>query len=113
MAALSEIHKCKTVGGVSLGKEIGEITVTTHPDTMVHLQTVIQDVMAAGRAGHWTLETDENLTPGEILVGDVEFASVSEVAGFLTPVPGGVGPMTIAMLLKNTLLARERHQAGN
>ena len=39
------------------------------------------------------------------LVGDVAFASVSEVASAITPVPGGVGPMTIAMLLENTLTA--------
>jgi methylenetetrahydrofolate dehydrogenase (NADP+)/methenyltetrahydrofolate cyclohydrolase len=39
------------------------------------------------------------------LVGDVEFESASEVAGLITPVPGGVGPMTIAMLLRNTLEA--------
>jgi methylenetetrahydrofolate dehydrogenase (NADP+)/methenyltetrahydrofolate cyclohydrolase len=39
------------------------------------------------------------------LVGDVEFASAAEVAGLITPVPGGVGPMTIAMLLANTLQA--------
>lgn len=39
------------------------------------------------------------------LVGDVEFESAREVAGAITPVPGGVGPMTIAMLLRNTLLA--------
>jgi methylenetetrahydrofolate dehydrogenase (NADP+) / methenyltetrahydrofolate cyclohydrolase len=37
------------------------------------------------------------------LVGDVDYASVSEVAGFITPVPGGTGPMTIAMLLENTV----------
>lgn len=46
---------------------------------------------------------------GESLAGDVEFAGVSEVAGMITPVPGGVGPMTIAMLLKNTIkAARQR-----
>lgn len=45
------------------------------------------------------------------LVGDVDFAAVAEVAGAITPVPGGVGPMTIAMLLRNTLLAARR-QAG-
>ena len=39
------------------------------------------------------------------LAGDVEFASAKEVAGYITPVPGGVGPMTIAMLLENTLEA--------
>jgi methylenetetrahydrofolate dehydrogenase (NADP+)/methenyltetrahydrofolate cyclohydrolase len=37
------------------------------------------------------------------LVGDVDFGPVSEVASAITPVPGGVGPMTIAMLLRNTL----------
>ena len=42
------------------------------------------------------------------LVGDVEFASASEVASAITPVPGGVGPMTIAMLLENTLIAAAR-----
>ena len=42
---------------------------------------------------------------GSRLVGDVDFADVSEVAGAITPVPGGVGPMTIAMLMKNTAKA--------
>ncbi len=42
------------------------------------------------------------------LCGDVDFAGVSEVAGYITPVPGGVGPMTITMLLVNTLEAAER-----
>lgn len=41
------------------------------------------------------------------IVGDVDFEQVKEKASFITPVPGGVGPMTIAMLLKNTLLARQ------
>jgi len=45
---------------------------------------------------------------GYRLSGDVDFESVSKKAAFITPVPGGVGPMTIAMLLKNTLLACER-----
>ena len=42
---------------------------------------------------------------GGKLVGDVDYASVNEVAGYITPVPGGVGPMTITMLLQNTLIA--------
>jgi len=42
------------------------------------------------------------------LCGDVDFAGVCEVAGWITPVPGGVGPMTITMLLVNTLEAAER-----
>jgi methylenetetrahydrofolate dehydrogenase (NADP+)/methenyltetrahydrofolate cyclohydrolase len=45
------------------------------------------------------------------LVGDVDFAAVVEVASAITPVPGGVGPMTVALLLRNTLLAA-REQAG-
>ena len=46
------------------------------------------------------------------LVGDVDFAGVEPVAGLLTPVPGGVGPMTIAMLLHNTLLLRNALKAA-
>ena len=45
--------------------------------------------------------------PRQKLVGDVNFDEAKEVAGFITPVPGGVGPMTIAMLMKNTLRAAE------
>ncbi|HEY1450817.1 MAG TPA: bifunctional 5,10-methylenetetrahydrofolate dehydrogenase/5,10-methenyltetrahydrofolate cyclohydrolase, partial [Solirubrobacteraceae bacterium] len=45
------------------------------------------------------------------LVGDVDFAAASQVASWITPVPGGVGPTTIAFLLRNTLLAARR-QAG-
>jgi len=47
---------------------------------------------------------------GYKIVGDVDYKNVSKKASYITPVPGGVGPMTIAMLLKNTLLARERHR---
>ena len=42
------------------------------------------------------------------LVGDVAYAEAAEVAGAITPVPGGVGPMTIAVLLRNTLVAAHR-----
>ncbi|MBC2846661.1 bifunctional 5,10-methylenetetrahydrofolate dehydrogenase/5,10-methenyltetrahydrofolate cyclohydrolase [Winogradskyella flava] len=50
---------------------------------------------------------------GYYITGDVDFENVSKKASFITPVPGGVGPMTIAMLLKNTLLAREQHRQHN
>ncbi len=43
------------------------------------------------------------------LVGDVDFEGAASVAGAITPVPGGVGPMTIACLLRNTLVAAYRH----
>ena len=42
---------------------------------------------------------------GYKIVGDVDYKNVSKKSSYITPVPGGVGPMTIAMLLKNTLLA--------
>ncbi len=50
---------------------------------------------------------DATKKSGYRLVGDVNFDEAKEVAGFITPVPGGVGPMTIAMLMKNTLRAAE------
>lgn len=50
---------------------------------------------------------DSSRPRGYRLVGDVDFNAVKEVAGAITPVPGGIGPMTIAMLLKNTLRAAE------
>ncbi|HVN15254.1 MAG TPA: bifunctional 5,10-methylenetetrahydrofolate dehydrogenase/5,10-methenyltetrahydrofolate cyclohydrolase [Anaerolineales bacterium] len=50
---------------------------------------------------------DATKKSGHRLVGDVNFAEAKEVAGFITPVPGGVGPMTIAMLMRNTLRAAQ------
>jgi methylenetetrahydrofolate dehydrogenase(NAD+) / 5,10-methenyltetrahydrofolate cyclohydrolase len=51
-----------------------------------------------------TRVTDEK-TGKTKLVGDVDFDAVREVAGHITPVPGGVGPMTVAMLMRNTFMA--------
>lgn len=56
---------------------------------------------------------DASREKGYYITGDVDFENVSKKASYITPVPGGVGPMTIAMLLKNTLLARERHRNRN
>lgn len=58
-----------------------------------------------------TRVSDDSREKGYYITGDVDFENVSKKASFITPVPGGVGPMTIAMLLKNTLLARERHRS--
>lgn len=75
-------------------------------------------VAAIGRAefikGAWVkegavvIDVGMNRTPEGKLVGDVDFEGASERASFITPVPGGVGPMTIAMLLKNTVEAARR-----
>ena len=75
-------------------------------------------VVAAGRAG---LVTGDMVKPGAVVIddgmnrnadgklcGDVDFASAEPVAAWITPVPGGVGPMTIAMLMQNTLRCYRR-----
>ncbi len=78
-------------------------------------------VAAVGRPGTITadmvkpgaivIDVGINRTEEGHLTGDVDFAGVAEVAGFITPVPGGVGPMTIAMLLDNTLQSfMQRHR---
>jgi len=55
-----------------------------------------------------TRVADESHPKGYVIKGDVDFEEVSKKVSFITPVPGGVGPMTIAMLLKNTLISCER-----
>ena len=60
------------------------------------------------KPGAVVIDVGMNRTEEGKLCGDVDFAGVSDVAGWITPVPGGVGPMTITMLLVNTLEAAER-----
>ena len=72
-------------------------------------------VSAVGKAGFVTvdmvksgavvIDVGMNRTPEGKLTGDVDFAAVEPIASFITPVPGGVGPMTVTMLLKNTVTA--------
>lgn len=57
------------------------------------------------KLGAIVVDVGANVLPNGKLVGDVEFAAAKERAGWITPVPGGVGPMTIATLMENTLLA--------
>jgi methylenetetrahydrofolate dehydrogenase (NADP+)/methenyltetrahydrofolate cyclohydrolase len=59
------------------------------------------------KPGAVVIDVGTNRDENGKLAGDVDFAAVREVAGWITPVPGGVGPMTITMLLNNTLLAAE------
>ncbi|HAC32930.1 MAG TPA: bifunctional methylenetetrahydrofolate dehydrogenase/methenyltetrahydrofolate cyclohydrolase, partial [Gammaproteobacteria bacterium] len=76
-------------------------------------------VVAVGKPG---VVLSEWIKPGAVVIdvginrgengslrGDIEFESASEVASYITPVPGGVGPMTIAMLLSNTLMAAKQN----
>ena len=60
------------------------------------------------KPGAVVIDVGMNRLADKRLVGDVEFASAKERASFITPVPGGVGPMTIAMLMQNTVEAAER-----
>ena len=55
-----------------------------------------------------SLSLDASKKSGQALVGDVDYQDVLGVAGWVTPVPGGVGPMTVAMLMKNTLQCARR-----
>lgn len=93
-------------------------------DIGIHTRQADIVVLAAGRPGTLTAEMvkpgavvidvgtnridDATRKRGWRLVGDADFAGVKEVASYITPVPGGVGPMTRAMLLVNTLTAAER-----
>ena len=60
------------------------------------------------KPGAVVIDVGTNRTPDGKLAGDVDFDNVRQVAGWISPVPGGVGPMTIAMLLTNTVEAAER-----
>ena len=77
-------------------------------------------ISAVGKAGFVTADM---VKPGAVVIdvgmnrnqagklcGDVDFESVSRVAGYLTPVPGGVGPMTITMLLRSTVLSAQNRR---
>jgi methylenetetrahydrofolate dehydrogenase (NADP+)/methenyltetrahydrofolate cyclohydrolase len=62
------------------------------------------------KTGAVVIDVGMNRVP-EGLVGDVDFEGVCQVAGMITPVPGGVGPLTITMLLHNTLAAARMQEA--
>jgi len=87
------------------------------PDLAAHTRQADVVVAAVGRRntvraemvkpGAVVIDVGMNRNDEGKLCGDVDFAAVREVAGFITPVPGGVGPMTITMLLANTVQAAE------
>jgi len=65
------------------------------------------------KRGAVVIDVGINRLPDGRLVGDVDFDGVKEKAAYITPVPGGVGPMTVTMLICNTVAAAERHAAKN
>jgi methylenetetrahydrofolate dehydrogenase (NADP+) / methenyltetrahydrofolate cyclohydrolase len=81
-------------------------------DIVVAAMGKLQYVQGAWiKSGAIVIDVGMNLTPEGKLRGDVDFDSAKQRAGWITPVPGGVGPMTIAMLLANTLTAAELQDA--
>jgi methylenetetrahydrofolate dehydrogenase (NADP+)/methenyltetrahydrofolate cyclohydrolase len=105
----------------SKGPGLNATVTICHTGTKDLLQETLRSdivIVAAGRAGTLTgdmvapgavvVDVGTNRGPDGKLVGDVDFDRVSKVAGAITPVPGGVGPMTVAMLLHNTVTAAER-----
>ncbi|XP_029985056.1 C-1-tetrahydrofolate synthase, cytoplasmic-like [Sphaeramia orbicularis] len=108
-------------------------TVTTchskTPDLPVQVSRADILVVGAGRAemvkGEWVKEgavvidcginhvPDETKPSGKRVVGDVHYASANQRAGYITPVPGGVGPMTVAMLMENTVQSAQRFLLKN
>ena len=117
-----------------VGKPVAQLLLAAHCTvTIAHSRTVDLDarcreadilIAAVGRAemikGGWigpgatVIDVGINRIEGKdgkgVLVGDVEFEAAKEVAGAITPVPGGVGPMTIACLLRNTVIAACRRR---
>lgn len=105
--------------------DFGDATVTVchsgTPDLAQH--TVQADLLIVGigkpnfitadvvKPGAVVIDVGINRLAGE-LVGDVEYAGVSQIASAITPVPGGVGPMTVAMLMRNTLTAAKLQNAN-
>ena len=111
-----------------VGKPLAQLLLARHAtvttchtrtrDLVAHTRRADVLCVAAGRAGTvtkdmvkdgaWVIDVGINRLETGKVVGDVDFGGVSERVRAITPVPGGVGPMTIAMLLRNTLRAAER-----
>ena len=109
---------------IGFGPKYANATVTICHSQSAELASLTRqaDVLVAA-VGRPCLITADMVKPGAVvvdvginrvdekLVGDVDFATVSEIASFITPVPGGVGPLTIAMLLRNNFTACKLQQA--
>ena len=111
----------KPMAQLMLQKGYGNATVTVCHSQSRNLQAECRDAdILIAAVGSPAFVTADMVKPGAVVIdvginrmedgrlaGDVDFENVEKVAGFITPVPGGVGPMTITMLLNNTLCAAE------
>ncbi len=126
--------KCAVVVGASniVGKPLGTMLLNRNA-TLIQCHKFTEDLrwytlqgdIVISAAGKANLITADMIKPGatvidvgmnkigDALVGDVDFENVKEVAGAITPVPGGVGPMTVATLLQNCVRAKERQLEKN
>lgn len=88
--------------------------ITSGADILVaatgHAALITGDMIKRGAA---VIDVGINRLPDGRLAGDVDFAAAKRKAAFITPVPGGVGPMTVAMLIANTVTAAEKQSAGS
>ena len=121
------VGRSNTVGkpmALMLLQENATVTICHSGTANLKAHTLQADIVVAA-VGRLNMLTADMVKPGAIVIdvgmnrnsegelrGDVDYAGVRQVAGFITPVPGGVGPMTITMLLMNTLQAAERVAAG-
>ena len=110
MAALLLRHNATVTVCHSKTQNLGELT--RQADIVIvatgHRHTLTADMVKEG-----VVVIDVGMNRNELgkLCGDVDFNEVKEKASFITPVPGGVGPMTITELLENTILAAQRHHS--
>ena len=104
MAALLLRHNATVTVCHSKTQNLGELT--RQADIVIvatgHRHTLTADMVKEGAV---VIDVGMNRLDNGKLCGDVDFEAVSQVAGWITPVPGGVGPMTIATLMRNTLTA--------
>jgi len=121
------IGRSNTVGkpmALMLLQHNATVTICHSATSDLKLHTLQADIVVAA-VGRRNVLTAEMVKPGAVVIdvgmnrndagklcGDVDYAGVRAVAGFITPVPGGVGPMTITMLLVNTVEAAERDAAN-
>jgi len=109
---------------IMLLQEDATVTICTSKTKDLEKHTTNADILVVA-TGRPEMIKAEHVKPGAVvidvginrlesgkLVGDVDFDEVKEVASLITPVPGGVGPMTITMLVANTVMAAER-DSGN
>ena len=100
-------HAQNKVKSIQSGEVVGELIDLELGHSGISLLRITADMVKPGAV---VIDVGMNRNQAGKLCGDVDFESVSRVAGYLTPVPGGVGPMTITMLLRSTVLSAQNRR---